>query len=111
MSIEFEDLAKVMKSNGITKSKDGGVVMVIDVFSIMGSGKFVLTTFTSDSKFVDLLHGMPQEVHLARNRGILLKYFNYFKSAFKVKVTRETGWADLQISTCKTDDIDACLES
>jgi|NOAtaT_7_FD_contig_31_92645_length_534_multi_3_in_0_out_0_1 hypothetical protein len=29
---------------------------------------------------------------------------NYFNTAFKIKLTRETGWADIKLSVCKNQD-------
>ena len=49
------------------------------------------------------MHGVPSIFDLKVGEKIIFKYYNYYDSDLKFKLTREYGYADISITTCENN--------
>ena len=57
------------------------------------------------------MHGIPSIFDLKVGEKIIFKYYNYYDSDLKFKLTREYGYADISITTCENNqEVEFCLD-
>lgn len=99
-----------MKGLKISRIGDLNPQLVIEVQSFDSSGRFVISLANSDNYLTDILHGVPSEFTLGSGKVLFFKYFNYFQSDLTIRVTRESGFANLGYLVCLDNEFEKCIE-
>lgn len=109
MEISYQQIKQIMKENSLSINQSPQ--LILEVYSLDGTGQFILTYTDSSLGIIELLHGIPQEFVLKPRQRMAFQYFNYFNSTFQIKVTRAYGFGDLKVTVCDTEkEIEQCTK-